>query len=165
MSAFASGPEWVDISPSLDGGILKKVTTPGDPSSGYAVPSNEVQAHYTGYINDPTGEKFDSSVDRGHVFKFTVGQGQVIKAWDVAFQAMHKGEKATIVLKAEYGYGASGSPPKIPGGATLCFEVEMIQFGEKEKEIWELSNEEKVRWDAIDKKPEQSRERRIHASI
>ncbi|GMH53420.1 hypothetical protein TrST_g1286 [Triparma strigata] len=144
MSAFTSSPEWVDISPSLDGGILKKVTTPGDPSSGYAVPGNEVQAHYTGYINDPTGDKFDSSVDRGQVFKFTVGQGQVIKAWDVAFQAMHKGEKATIVLKAEYGYGASGSPPKIPGGATLCFEVEMIQFGEKEKEIWELSNEEKI---------------------
>jgi len=144
MSAFTEGPEWIDISPNSDGGILKKVTTPGDPSSGFAQAGNEVQAHYTGYLNDPSGDKFDSSVDRGQVFKFAVGTGQVIKAWDVAFMAMHKGEKATIVLKSDYGYGDRGSPPKIPGGATLCFEVELLGFGEKEKEIWELSNEEKI---------------------
>lgn len=65
MSAFTEGPEWIDISPNSDGGILKKVTTPGDPSSGFAQAGNEVQAHYTGYLNDPSGDKFDSSVDRG----------------------------------------------------------------------------------------------------
>lgn len=79
---------------------------------------------------------------RSAVFKFAVGTGQVIKAWDVAFMAMHKGEKATIVLKSDYGYGDRGSPPKIPGGATLCFEVELLGFGEKvSKEATERSED------------------------
>ena len=123
---------------------MKKITTPGDPSAGCATSGQEVKAHYTGYLDTPSGDKFDSSVDRGQVFKFTVGQGQVIKAWDTAFMKMHKGEKATIVLKSDYGYGDHGSPPKIPGKATLCFEVELIDFGDKEKEIWEMSLDEKV---------------------
>jgi len=143
MSAFTSGDEWVDISGG-DGGIMKKITKEGDKSQGTAETGMEVHAHYTGYLNDPSGDKFDSSVDRGQAFKFTVGTGQVIKAWDIAFAGMHKGEKATIVLKSDYGYGDHGSPPKILGGATLCFEVELLNFKEKEKEMWELTPEEKL---------------------
>ncbi|GMI36200.1 hypothetical protein TrCOL_g6980 [Triparma columacea] len=142
MAAFTSGPEWKDI--SGDGGIMKKITKEGDESKGTADDGMEVHAHYTGYLNDPSGDKFDSSVDRGQVFKFTVGQGQVIKGWDVTFAGMHKGEKATIVLQPDYGYGAHGSPPKIPGGSVLCFEVELIDFKEKEKELWEMTPEEKL---------------------
>ena len=57
---------------------------------------------------------------------------------------MKKGEKGFLLLTSDYGYGAHGSPPKIPGGATLCFEVELIDFKEKEKELWEMDYNEKV---------------------
>jgi FKBP-type peptidyl-prolyl cis-trans isomerase len=95
--------------------------TPGD--------GVEVTAHYTGTLLD--GTKFDSSRDRGDPFKFTLGQGQVIKCWDVGFASMKVGEKAVLTCGSEYAYGASGSPPKIPADATLKFDVELISFESK----------------------------------
>ena len=73
--------------------------------------------HYTGRLTD--GTKFDSSVDRGEPFSFTLGVGQVISGWDRVVATMKKGEKVEATLAAEYAYGASGSPPTIPPGATL----------------------------------------------
>jgi FKBP-type peptidyl-prolyl cis-trans isomerase len=64
-----------------DGGVLKQILREG---SGETPPKgNEVRAHYTGTLTN--GEKFDSSRDRGQEFKFMLGTGQVIKAWDVGF--------------------------------------------------------------------------------
>ena len=57
---------------------------------------------------------------------------------------MKIGEKAMLTIRSDYGYGDNGSPPKIPGGATLNFEVELLGFKEKEKEKWEMTPEEKV---------------------
>lgn len=128
---------FVDV--SGDGGLLKKVlqkgTGPEFPSPGF-----EVSAHYTGTLLD--GTKFDSSRDRGAPFKFTIGQGQVIKGWDVGFASMVIGEKAILRCRQDYAYGAMGSPPKIPGGATLEFDVELLGFAPKKKERWQLSKEE-----------------------
>ena len=59
---------------------------------------------------------------------FTLGQGQVIKGWDRGVATMRKGEKAMLTCRADYAYGDAGSPPKIPGGATLCFEVELLSW-------------------------------------
>lgn len=98
-------------------------------------------AHYTGTLTD--GTKFDSSVDRGKPFAFTIGQGQVIKGWDEGFASMKIGEKAVLTIRGDYGYGAQGSPPKIPGDATLEFEVELLDFVEKAKEKWDLTGEER----------------------
>lgn len=106
------------------------------------ITGNEVKAHYTGTL-ESDGSKFDSSVDRGTPFKFTIGQGQVIRGWDEGFASMKVGEKAMLTIRSDYGYGDSGSPPKIPGGATLQFEVELLGFGEKQKEKWEMSPEQK----------------------
>ena len=103
---------------------------------------DEVSAHYTGTLLD--GTKFDSSVDRGTPFKFTLGQGRVIKGWDQGFATMKKGEKAVLTCAPEYAYGANGSPPKIPPNSTLKFEVELLGFGPKKKEKWEMSAEEKI---------------------
>ena len=101
---------FIDV--SGDGGLLKKVLEKGRgpefPNPGY-----EVSAHYTGTLLD--GTKFDSSRDRGTPFKFTIGQGQVIKGWDVGFASMTIGEKAILRCRHDYAYGAMGSPPKIPG--------------------------------------------------
>ena len=68
----------------------------------------------------------------------------VIKGWDIGFASMKKGEKAVLTITSDYGYGDRGSPPKIPGGATLIFEVELLDFFPKKKEMWEMSPEEKI---------------------
>mmetsp|Transcript_59138 Transcript_59138/g.175791 ORF Transcript_59138/g.175791 Transcript_59138/m.175791 type:complete len:487 (-) Transcript_59138:86-1546(-) len=136
---------FVDVSVSKDGGVMKKITqeapegADGPPPDGF-----EVKAHYTGTLLD--GTKFDSSVDRGTPFKFTIGQGQVIRAWDEGFASMKVGEKAILRCKPDYAYGANGSPPKIPANATLNFDVELLGFEEKPKEKWEMSPEEKVEY-------------------
>jgi peptidylprolyl isomerase len=90
------------------------------------------------------GTKFDSSVDRGQPFKFTIGQGQVIKGWDEGFASMKVGEKALLVIRSDYGYGDTGSPPNIPPKATLHFEVELLGFKEKLKEKWEMTRDERL---------------------
>lgn len=105
-------------------GIVKHVYFEGKGESPGA--GAQVTAHYTGTLLN--GDKFDSSRDRSQPFAFTLGQGQVIPCWDQGFATMKKGEKAVLTCKSEYGYGDAGSPPKIPGKATLKFDVELIDF-------------------------------------
>lgn len=142
--AAAGSEEWIDVSEAQDGGVKKKIVkaasddAKGPPPSGYVV-----TAHYTGTLKSD-GSKFDSSVDRGKPFTFTIGEGQVIKGWDEGFASMKVGEKATLEIQPSYGYGESGSPPKIPGGAVLMFDVELLDFEEKTKELWEMTDEERI---------------------
>ena len=82
--------------------------------------------HYTGTLLD--GTKFDSSVDRGTPFEFVIGEGRVIQGWEQGLLGMKVGEKRVIRIPSELGYGAYGSPPSIPGGAALEFEVELIEI-------------------------------------
>ena len=70
--------------------------------------------------------KFDSSRDRGQPFSFTIGVGQVIKGWDEGVMQMSLGEKATLDITADYGYGARGAGGVIPPNADLLFDVELI---------------------------------------
>ncbi|XP_051960960.1 peptidyl-prolyl cis-trans isomerase FKBP2-like [Xyrauchen texanus] len=85
--------------------------------------------HYTGKLED--GTEFDSSIPRNQPFTFTLGTGQVIKGWDQGLLGMCEGEKRKLVIPSELGYGDRGAPPKIPGGATLIFEVELISIERK----------------------------------
>ena len=115
----------VDISDRQ--GLYKRILTPGDEAEGTPFEGAEVQVHYVGTLLSD-GSKFDSSRDRPGNFKFKIGQGQVIKGWDKGVATMHKGEKAELFCRSDYAYGESGSPPKIPGGATLKFEVELLSW-------------------------------------
>ena len=82
-----------------------------------------ISVHYTGKLTD--GTKFDSSVDRGVPFEFTVGEGMVIQGWEQGFLGAKVGEKRTLTIPAEMGYGprAVGS---IPANSTLIFDVELM---------------------------------------
>ena len=85
-----------------------------------------VSVHYTGILED--GTQFDSSHDRGRPFSFPLGQGKVIKGWDEALALMSKGEKRTLIIPPDIGYGEQGAGGRIPPNATLIFEVELIDF-------------------------------------
>ncbi|XP_015758336.1 PREDICTED: peptidyl-prolyl cis-trans isomerase FKBP2-like [Acropora digitifera] len=88
-------------------GVKKKVENCAKRSKS----GDTLHMHYTGKLDD--GTEFDSSIPRGEPFVFKLGAGQVIKGWD---QGLLKG------------YGERGAPPKIPGGATLIFEVELLKI-------------------------------------
>lgn len=97
-------------------------------------PGDFLSMHYTGTIDasSPVGEqgaKFDSSRDRGQTFDFEIGAGQVIRGWDEGLLGLCKGASATLILPADYAYGDRGAGGKIPGGATLRFEVEVVDVG------------------------------------
>lgn len=91
-----------------------RVTKPGD----------TISVHYVGTLTD--GTKFDSSVDRGEPFEFTVGSGQVIRGWDEGLLGMKVGEKRRLTIPSEMGYGSRGAGALIPPNSTLVFETELM---------------------------------------
>ena len=82
--------------------------------------------HYTGTLQKD-GSKFDSSRDRGDAFKFVLGTGSVIKGWDEGVKGMKVGGRRKLIIPAGLGYGEGGQGP-IPGGATLVFDVELMDI-------------------------------------
>jgi FKBP-type peptidyl-prolyl cis-trans isomerase FkpA len=85
--------------------------------------TSTVKVHYTGTLTD--GTEFDSSVKRGQPAEFPLNG--VIKCWTEGVQKMKVGEKAKLICPSDVAYGDQGRPPQIPGGATLVFEVELLE--------------------------------------
>jgi FKBP-type peptidyl-prolyl cis-trans isomerase len=104
-------------------GLKYAILKPGKGAEAKA--GQTVSVHYTGWLKS-NGKKFDSSVDRGQPFEFSLGAGQVIKGWDEGVQGMKIGEKRQLVIPPALGYGDRGAGGVIPGGATLIFDVELL---------------------------------------
>ena len=90
---------------------------------------NKVVVNYTGTLED--GTVFDSSLKPGREpFTFTLGVGSVIKGWDLGVKSMKVGGKRKLIIPAELGYGDRGAGALIPPGATLIFEVDLLEVEE-----------------------------------
>jgi FKBP-type peptidyl-prolyl cis-trans isomerase len=85
---------------------------------------DNVLVHYTGTLIN--GKKFDSSVDRGEPFPFTLGQNKVIQGWELGVLGMKLGEKRRLTIPPQLGYGSQAVGDIIPANSTLIFEVEMV---------------------------------------
>jgi FKBP-type peptidyl-prolyl cis-trans isomerase FkpA len=105
----------------LPSGLVYKSITEGTGASPGA--ADIVKAHYHGTLTD--GTVFDSSVKRGQPLEFSLAG--VIPCWTEGVQKMKVGGKAQLVCPSSIAYGDQGRPPTIPGGATLVFEVELLE--------------------------------------
>ena len=105
-------------------GIRYEITKEGD--GNIVTKTDKVSVHYTGTLLD--GTKFDSSVDRGTPFEFTLNNNEVIKGWDLGVEGMKVGEKRTVTIPYYLAYGVMGNSPTIPPRATLVFEIELIEI-------------------------------------
>ena len=90
-----------------------------------AITNSRVTVHYTGWLKK-NGKKFDSSIDRGKPFSFTLGAQEVIKGWDIGVAGMRVGGKRMLIIPPHLGYGSRGAGQAIPPKATLKFEVELL---------------------------------------
>jgi FKBP-type peptidyl-prolyl cis-trans isomerase FkpA/FKBP-type peptidyl-prolyl cis-trans isomerase FklB len=89
--------------------------------------ADTVTVHYHGTLTN--GAVFDSSVQRGQPASFPLGQ--VIPCWTEGLQRMKVGEKGRLVCPSDLAYGDRGRPPQIPPGATLIFEVELLDIAKQ----------------------------------
>lgn len=104
-------------------GVEVETITPGDGRT-FPKRGQHVTVHYTGTLTD--GKKFDSSRDRGKPFKFKLGIGEVIKAWDEGVAQMSLGQRAKLTCSPDYAYGEKGFGQVIPPNSTLIFDVELL---------------------------------------
>ena len=142
---LASRPAWARYDDYKDGprGLKYIVTEPG--SGATPQRGQSVKAEYTltldGFAEDG-GRVVDSS--KGFLkgpFAFYAGTGGVIKGWDLMIMEMKEGEARKLIIPADLGYGSKGAGGKIPGGATLYFEVKLAALGDAP-----VLNEKQQQW-------------------
>jgi FKBP-type peptidyl-prolyl cis-trans isomerase FkpA len=109
----------------LPSGVVIKSLRPGTGAS--PTEADTVKVHYEGRLLD--GTVFDSSYKRNEPASFPLHG--VVPCWTQGLQKMKVGEKAQLTCPSEAAYGEQGHPPTIPGGATLVFDVELLEVAAK----------------------------------
>ena len=108
----------------MENGLVIEDVVVGDGTE--AQDYNKVVVNYTGTLEN--GSIFDSSLKPGRTpFTFTLGAGSVIKGWDLGVKGMKVGGKRKLTIPSDLGYGDNGAGNVIPPGATLIFEVELLE--------------------------------------
>lgn len=110
-----------DATTTPSGIVIRTITAGSGPNPG---PQDVVKVHYEGKLID--GTVFDSSIQRNEPAEFPLNE--VVPCWSEAVQKLKKGGKAQVVCPSDAAYGDHGKPPAIPGGATLTFEIELLDF-------------------------------------
>ena len=93
-----------------------------------AQPGQTVNVHYVG-VAWSTRQQFDASWDRGDIFSFGLGQGQVIAGWDEGVAGMKVGGRRRITIPPHKGYGSQGAGGVSKGGETRVFIVDLLGIG------------------------------------
>lgn len=123
-----STPVYQQASPGATASGVKLDSHKNGDGINFPKPGDKVSIHYVGTLTR-SGTKFDSSIDRGQPFECQIGVGAVIKGWDEAIPKMSVGEKATLQVSSDYGYGAVGAGNGvIPPNSDLTFEVELLKI-------------------------------------
>ncbi|MBO6080145.1 MAG: FKBP-type peptidyl-prolyl cis-trans isomerase [Bacteroidales bacterium] len=109
----------------LETGVYLKTVKKGNGDK--VEPLQNVKVHYTGRFVD--GTVFDSSVERGTPFEFTVGAGQVIPGWDATVSGMKVGDKVTVLIPSDLAYGdGTMTRGAIPPYSPLVFDIELLEI-------------------------------------
>jgi len=116
MEKLAAGFE------KTESGLRYKIIQKGDGKQ--AQKGKTVSVHYKGALEN--GQEFDSSYKRKQPIDFPLGQGHVIEGWDEGIALLQVGDKARFVIPSHLGYGERGAGGVIPPGATLIFDVELV---------------------------------------
>ncbi|CAF4297911.1 unnamed protein product, partial [Rotaria sp. Silwood2] len=116
-----------DISPSKDGCLLKEILHEG---IGDDIPLHDdrVSIHFVAKRLD--GSIFNNTREHDRMYTFSLGQEEVIKAWDIGVATMKRSEIARFISKPKYAYGQKGYGDKIGPGVTVAFEIELVEFGD-----------------------------------
>jgi FKBP-type peptidyl-prolyl cis-trans isomerase len=116
MEKLAAGFE------QTESGLRYKIIQKGNGKQ--AEKGKTVSVHYKGTLEN--GQEFDSSYKRKQPIDFPLGKGHVIEGWDEGIALLQVGDKARFVIPSHLGYGERGAGGVIPGGATLIFDVELV---------------------------------------
>jgi FKBP-type peptidyl-prolyl cis-trans isomerase FkpA len=114
-----------------ESGVYYTVTSPGKGAQASA--GDQVTVHYK--LSNLEGKELESSrnnpMSGGEPFTFTLGQGQVIRGWDEAFQKLKEGSKATLIVPSPLAYGDQDRGPEMPANSILRFDVELVKVSKQ----------------------------------
>ena len=108
-----------------DPSISIETTSPVPSCAHRTANGDTISVHYRGRLGPPSDKEFDASYNRGQPLTFELGKGRVIKGWEQGLLDMCPGEKRTLTIPPELGYGQRAMGP-IPAGSTLVFETELV---------------------------------------